>query len=137
MTSFPSSWRCAIGAAAVFASLDASAFDQAAVQREVDGMNQSLPAMVSPVLREEPVQFTGKTLMYTFTHIGRSTDEIAKQNLNVSARSYLLARLCADADTRDMMREGLTFTFSYVDEKTARRDGAVLTEADCAATDKR
>ena len=32
--------------------LDAFAFDATAVRKEVDEMNQSLPAMVSPVLRE-------------------------------------------------------------------------------------
>ncbi len=121
----------AASSAALLASASASAFDQAAVQREVESLNESLPAMVSPVLREEPVKFTGKALLYTFTHVGRSADDIARQNVGANARSYLLGQLCNDADTRDLMHDGLVFSFVYVDPATTRTDGAVITEQDC------
>lgn len=117
----------------------AFAFDPDAVQKEVDAMNQSLPTMVSPVLREEPIRFSGKALMYTFTHVGRTPEDVAKQNLNVTARAYLLRQLCTDADTRQMMRDGLLFTFTYrVDSTpTAHVDGAFITDADCVRFEAR
>ena len=119
----------AVAAITTLVSANAVAFDATAVQKEVDEMNRSLPAMVSPVLREEPIRFTGKALMYTFTRVG----DKAERNLNVTARAYLLRQLCSDADTRDMMRDGLTFTFTYVDEGKAPVQGAVITEQDCKA----
>ena len=69
-----------VAAAAVGAFLApaARAFDRDAVQKEVDAMNQSLPAMVSPVLRQERIDFTGKALMYRFTHVGRTPADLAQ-----------------------------------------------------------
>ena len=67
-------------------------------------------------------------LMYTFTRVG----DASAKNLNVTARAYLLRQLCADADTRQMMRDGLTFTFTYVDEAKAPTTGAVIGDGDCA-----
>lgn len=122
----------ATGIVAGLLSMNASAFDASAVQKEVDEMNRSLPAMVSPVLREEPIRFTGKALLYTFTQVG---DRNAK-DLNVTARAYLLRKLCGDADTRQMMRDGLTFTFTYVDEAQTPTTGAVFTDQDCATPSK-
>ena len=122
-------------AAAVTACLlssNASAFDASAVQKEVDEMNQSLPAMVSPVLREEPIRFTGKALLYTFTRVG----DASAKNLNVTARAYLLRQLCGDPETRQMMRDGLTFTFTYVDEAKAPTPGTVVTDRDCTTQTK-
>ena len=126
-------------AVAAAIALPAAAFDAAAVQKEVDAMNQSLPTMVSPVLREEPIRFTGTALMYTFTHVGQTPEEVARKNLNVTARAYLLRQLCTDADTRQMMRDGLLFTFTYQTDATAtsHADGAVISEGDCTRFDVR
>ena len=66
---------------------------------------------------------------YTFTRVGGRDD----RNLNVTARAYLLRQLCGDTDTRQMMRDGLTFTFTYVDEAKAPTPGTVITEQDCQA----
>lgn len=118
-----------VGSLSALVSTGAFALDPAAVQHEVDEMNQSLPAMVSPVLREEQIRFSGQSLMYTFTRVGAKDD----RNLNVTARAYLLRKLCGDADTRQMMREGLTFTFAYVDEGKAPSAGTVVTDRDCPA----
>ena len=126
----------AFGVVAGVLSLNASAFDAAALQKEVDEMNQSLPAMVSPVLREEPIRFTGKALMYTFTRVGDAGQK-GGRNLNVAARAYLLRQLCGDPDTRQMLRDGLTFTFSYVDDATAPTDGTAVTDRDCPASTAR
>ncbi len=132
MRALPALPLVATGIVAALLSLNASAFETSAVQKEVDEMNQSLPAMVSPVLREEKIRFTGKSLLYTFTRVG---DRSAK-NLNVTARAYLLRQLCSDADTRQMMRDGLTFTFTYVDEAQTPTTGAVVTDQDCSTASK-
>ena len=123
----------ATGLMVALVSSTASAFDAAAVRKEVDEMNESLPAMVSPVLREEKIRFTGKALTYTFTRVG---DRSAK-DLNVTARAYLLRQLCGDPDTRQMLRDGLTFDFRYVDDAAAPVDGTAVTDRDCPVTPQR
>ena len=128
MRTVPSSRGAAV-LVGILLSTTAFALDTPAVQREVDAMNQSLPAMVSPVLREEPIRFDGKALMYTFTRVG-GKDE---RNLNVTARAYLLRQLCGDNDTRQMLHDGLAFTFTYVDEGQAAPVGAAITDRDCPA----
>ncbi len=131
----PTSLRSIALAVAALAPFAAHAYDRAAVQHEIDEMNQSLPAMVSPVLREEPIRFAGGSLIYSFTRVGPASGDTAR-DLNVTARGYLLQQLCSDTDTRQMMREGLTFSFTYndaaVDAARPSRPGTQVVEKDCA-----
>ena len=116
--------------AALLTSTAALAVDQDAIKAEVAGMNDSLPAMVAPALREEKVRFNGAELAYTITRVGQpaaNSDQLAS-----TARAYLLSRLCTDPDTRQMMRDGIVFSFGYVNETGADTDRLLLNESDCA-----
>jgi hypothetical protein len=120
------------GVIAAFASTSALAVDQASIEREVAGMNESLPAMVSPVLREEKVRFNGAELAYTFTRVGPATGAVSSEQVAAGARSYLLTRLCDDPDTRQMMHDGVVFSFGYVNEAGVDANRLLINESDCA-----
>ena len=121
-----------VGVIAAMSCTVVMAADQEAIKREIAGMNESLPAMVSPVLREEPIRFNGAQLQYTFTRVGGRTDATAGQQQTAIAKSYLLTRLCGDPDTRAMMQDGLVFSFAYIDDGAAQGDPMLLNESDCA-----
>ena len=119
------------GLATLLGSVSAFAVDQASIQNEVAGMNESLPAMVSPVLREEKVRFNGAELAYTFTRVGPQ-DGASSEQIAASARTYLLTRLCDDPDTRQMMHDGLVFSFGYVNDAGVDANRLLINESDCA-----
>ena len=123
---------CTTAIAALLASTAAQAIDQGAIEREVAGMNDSLPAMVSPVLREEKVRFNGAELAYTFTRVGTPPTGANAADLAGAARSYLLNRLCDDPDTRQMMRDGIVFSFGYADAAGVEANRLLINESDCA-----
>ncbi len=122
----------AAGLACMLTTATASAVDQTAIEHEVAGMNASLPAMVSPVLREEPIRFNGAELDYTFTRVGHRVGEPSAPAMAANARRYLLQRLCDDPDTRQMMRDGIVFSFGYVDDVGVDANRVLINESDCA-----
>lgn|GEM_PF-4618111 len=123
---------CAAGLLGVSIGAPALALDPSAIEHEVAGMNASLPAMVSPVLREEPIRFNGAELDYTFTRVGHRAGEPSAPAMAANARRYLLQRLCDDPDTRQMMRDGIVFSFGYVDDANVDANRVLINESDCA-----
>lgn len=80
----------------------------------IDHQNSNLPAMVAKDLRQERVRVSGSTVIYRYTHLSMSAARLRDLHLEVTQRPYIYPRICQDAATGRMLREGISFRYVYV-----------------------
>jgi hypothetical protein len=97
----------------LFSTAPAWGLDQTKLNEVVARMNGKLPAMVANQLRQEKVEVSGMTLINRYTHTAMNAAQLREMRLDVTQRPYIYPRICQDADTGRMLREGVTFRYIY------------------------
>lgn len=97
----------------------------------VERENRSLPAMVAKQLRQERVEVNGLLLTYRYTHLGLSAAQLREMHLEVTQRPHILPRICQEADTGRMLREGVSFRYIYLGNDREVGGQLQISSADC------
>lgn len=123
--------RWAVVALVVSGITQAWAVDQRRLNDVVERKNRSLPAMVANQLRQEKVEVIGSSVVYRFTHLGLNAAQLREMRLEVTQRPYIFPRICQEADTGRMLREGVSFQYVYLGNDGGVGGQIQISPSDC------
>lgn len=112
-------------------ALIASPLDQK-LQPYLARLNQRLPAMVAPTLRQEKSTVFNGVMTSIYTEVTRTAAELAQMNLSVTQRPFIFPAICQTNDTGRMLREGYSFRYLYYGKDGKLAGQLIITPADCA-----
>lgn len=122
---------CLFGASAVSQTLKTNPLD-ARLKPYVDRMNERLPTMVAPTLRQERVSVFNGVLTYTYTELSRSRSELNAMDLSSTQRPYIFPAICKAPDTGRMLRDGVSFRYLYYGKDGHLAGQLIFMPVDCA-----
>jgi hypothetical protein len=87
--------------------------------------------MVAKQLRQERVEVSGSSLVYRYTHIGLSAAQLREMRLEVTQRPYIFPRICQEAATGRLLREGVSFLYIYLGNDGGVGGQLQISPSDC------
>jgi hypothetical protein len=107
------------------------AVDQRRMNDVVERQNRNLPSMVANQLRQEKMEVSGSSIVYRYTHLGLSAAQLREMRLEATQRPYIFPRICQEADTGRMLREGVSFRYVYIGNDGGVGGQLQIFPADC------
>jgi hypothetical protein len=87
--------------------------------------------MVAKELRQEKVQAIGSTIVYRYTHLRLNSAQLRDMRLEATQRPYVYPRICQEADTGKMLREGVSFRYVYIGSDGGVGGDFQISPSDC------
>jgi len=97
----------------------------------VERQNRGLPVMVAKELRQEKVQVVGSTIVYRYTHLRLDAAQLRNMRLETTQRPYIYPRICQEADTGRILREGVSIRYVYLGSDGGVGGGFQISPSDC------
>jgi hypothetical protein len=77
------------------------------------------------------VEVSGLLIIYRYTHLGLNAAQLRKMRLEVTQRPYIFPRICQEAETGRMLREGVSFRYIYLGNDDAVGGQLQISPTDC------
>lgn len=76
-------------------------------------LNRSLPMMIDDELRHDKVEVNGNTMVFKFTLVHFTANEMSAEELKYHLEPDIRAGLCQDIETLEMLRKKMILIYDY------------------------
>lgn len=105
--------------------------DQRRLESAIERKNRDLPTMVAKQLRQEKIEVNGSLVVHRYTHIGLSAAQLREMRLEATQRPYIFPRICQEAETGRLLREGVSFRYIYLGNDGGLGGQLQISPSDC------